>query len=102
MLDSDLNGHLAMNVRRIENPVDVSVEDEDEDYDDLPIGMDIEDFLDADAAPEDEVASGFDKFLVVDNKQYMKSSVVTAMLSSKPPNEHEKSPSVPFVPVALG
>ena len=63
--------------------MDVSVEDEDEDYDDLPIGMDIEDFLDADAAPEDEVASGFDKFLVVDNKQYMKSSVVTAMLSSK-------------------
>ena len=63
--------------------MDVSVEDEDEDYDDLPIGMDIEDFLDADAAPEDEVASGFDKFIVVDNKQYMKSSVVTAMLSFK-------------------
>jgi hypothetical protein len=64
---------------------DALAEDEDDNYDDLPIGMDIEDFLDADAAPdsEDAVASGFDKFLVVDNKKYMKSSVVTAMLSSK-------------------
>jgi hypothetical protein len=86
----------------IENPADVSVEDhEDEDYDDLPIGMDIEDFLDADAAQEDEVASGFNKFLVVDNKQYMKSSVVTAMLSFFFLNEQGKSLSVPFVPVAL-
>lgn len=43
--------------------------------------MDIKDFLDADAAPEGP--SGFDKFLEVDNKKYMKSSIITAMLSSK-------------------
>ena len=42
----------------IENPVNVSesAEDEDENYDDLPIGMDIEDFLDADASGKHENA----------------------------------------------
>jgi hypothetical protein len=44
--------------------------------------MDIEDFLDSDAIPKG-AACDFDKFLMVGDKKYMKSSVITAMLSSK-------------------
>ena len=71
----------------MEKPEDVSAEDEDDNYDDLPIGMDVEDFLEAEpeAAPEnaEESVFTFDKFLLVDDKKYLKSSVITAMLSSK-------------------
>ena len=70
-------------VDAIEQPLEVSAEDDDDNnYDNIPVGMDIEDFLDSDAIPED-IACDFDKFLMVSDKKYMKSSVITAMLSSK-------------------
>lgn len=69
---------------RCEDTVSESAADvDDEEFDDVPVGMDIEDFLENDAADSDGSTTSFDKFLSVEGKMYMKSSVVTSMLGSK-------------------
>jgi len=45
--------------------------------------MDIEDSLDSDSIPEGAACDFTDKFLMVGDKKYIKSSVVTVMLNSK-------------------
>jgi hypothetical protein len=63
---------------------DTPENDGDDEFDDLPLGMGIKDFLDSEAALEEpSSANTFDNFLMVDSKKYMKASVVTAWLSSK-------------------
>ena len=57
--------------------------DGDDEFEDLPLGMGIEDFLESEAASEPSAKNSSDNFLVVDNKKYMKASVVAAWLSSK-------------------
>jgi hypothetical protein len=57
-------------VDAIEQPSEVSAEDDDDDNcDDIPVGMDIEDSLDSDSIPEG-AACDFDKFLMVGDKKY--------------------------------
>ena len=58
--------------------------DGDDEFDDLPVGMGIKDFLDSEAASDEPRSThSFDNFLVVDNKKFMKASIVTVWLSSK-------------------
>jgi len=45
--------------------------------------MGIEDFLESEAVSEPSFKNSSDNFLMVDNKKYMKASVVAAWLSSK-------------------
>ncbi|KAH9922494.1 uncharacterized protein B0H18DRAFT_1212572 [Fomitopsis serialis] len=67
------------------NNTESPVPDEDE-YDDVPIGLDIEDFLPETTDDlENDVtlaSSPEDHFLLVDNKKFFKSSVVTALLTT--------------------
>jgi hypothetical protein len=58
--------------------------DGDDEFENLPLGMGIEDFLESEAVLEEPSSTNnSDNFLMVDNKKYMKASVVTVWLSSK-------------------
>ncbi|THH30616.1 hypothetical protein EUX98_g3584 [Antrodiella citrinella] len=52
---------------------------ESEDYDDLPEGMDLEDFL---AGQSEVLRDDFEDYLIIEGKKYLKSSVVTSLLTS--------------------
>jgi hypothetical protein len=58
--------------------------DGDDEFEDLPVGMGVEDFLESEAVSQEPSSThSFNSFLMVDNKKYMKALVVTVWLSSK-------------------
>lgn len=64
---------------------DVSDSDDSNGFDNVPVGLGIEDFLpDTEQDLEDDVAtmSSEDRFVMVEGKRYLKASVVTALLTS--------------------
>ncbi|KAI0719674.1 hypothetical protein C8Q72DRAFT_889442 [Fomitopsis betulina] len=64
---------------------DVSDSDDSNGFDNVPVGLGIEDFLpDTEQDLEDDVAtmSSEDRFMMVEGKRYLKASVVTALLTS--------------------
>jgi hypothetical protein len=57
--------------------------DDEDGFDDIPVGVDIEDFLEHEAAATMDQAPTFDTFLIVEGKKSMKSSVVTCSLTGR-------------------